>query len=123
MKSSFHSLLVIPFLILFCHCQHNLIPLLQSSFRQACVSKLDSSLYAAQLNRSLQPLCTDHVENTISIVKEICLLIRCVAMDVLLLLALAPAEMYLSSRCLTMNIIIEYSFTVQFNILYIFLND
>jgi hypothetical protein len=52
------------------------------------------------LNISLQLLCTDHAENTASIIKEACLLIRCSAMDVLLLSALAPAGMCLPSRCL-----------------------
>jgi hypothetical protein len=39
-------------------------------------------------------------ENTAYIVKEACLLFRCLAMDVLLLPALAPAGMCLPSRCL-----------------------
>jgi hypothetical protein len=43
----------------------------------------------------------DHAEIA-SIVKEACLLIRCLAMDVILLLDLAPAEMCLLSRCLAM---------------------
>jgi hypothetical protein len=35
--------------------------------RQTGVSKLDSPLYAAQMNSSLQPLCTEHAENTTSL--------------------------------------------------------
>jgi hypothetical protein len=54
-------------------------------------------------NTSLLPLCTDHAENTASIVKEVCLLIRCLAMNVLLFRAFASAEMYLPSRCLAVG--------------------
>jgi hypothetical protein len=42
----------------------------------------------------------DHAENTASIVKEACLLIRCLSTDVLLLRVLAPAGM-----CLVMGIL------------------
>jgi hypothetical protein len=55
-------------------------------------------------NNSLLPLCTAHTENTASVVKKACLLIRCVTIDVLLLHALAPAGMCLPSRCLAMGI-------------------
>jgi hypothetical protein len=45
----------------------------------------------------------DYVENTASIVKEACLLIRCLAMD-FLFRAMALAGMCLPSRCLAMGI-------------------
>jgi hypothetical protein len=43
------------------------------------------------------------IENTTSVVKEACLLIRCLEMDVLFLRALARAGMCLPSRCLAMG--------------------
>jgi hypothetical protein len=46
----------------------------------------------------------DHAENTAYIVKEACLLICYLAMDVLLLRALAPVGMCLRSRCLAMGL-------------------
>jgi hypothetical protein len=45
-------------------------------------------------------LCTDPMENTISIIKGAYLLIRCQAIIVLFLRALASAGIYLQSRCL-----------------------
>jgi hypothetical protein len=45
-----------------------------------------------------------------SIAKEPCLLIRCLAMDVLLLRALAPAGMCLPSRCLAVGTMSQYIF-------------
>jgi hypothetical protein len=47
---------------------------------------------------------TDHAENTTSILKEACLLIRYLAIDVLLLSSLAPKGMCLPSRCLAMGL-------------------
>jgi hypothetical protein len=63
MNSSLHIL--IPFLPLFCNCQLNSIPLLPSS----CPGRLASrnSTNSSQLNSSLYQLCTDHAENTASI--------------------------------------------------------
>jgi hypothetical protein len=98
MMSSLHRL--IPFLPLFCNYRLNLIPFLPISSQQAGVSKLDSSLYAATVVYSvsssdcvlLSLLVTDHTENTASIVKEACLLVRCLAVDVLLLHAYASRE-------------------------------
>jgi hypothetical protein len=71
-----------------------------NSWQQLSVSLL------TRLNTSLQPLCTDHAENTASILKEACLLIRCLGVDVLLLRALAPAAMCLPSRCLAVDLYI-----------------
>jgi hypothetical protein len=50
----------------------------------------------------------DHAEYTASIVKEACLLIRCLVIDVLLLRASACAGMCLSSRCQAMGIMSNY---------------
>jgi hypothetical protein len=47
----------------------------------------------------------EHVENNLSIV-EACLMIRCLAMDVVLLRAYASAEMCLPSRCLVIGLYI-----------------
>jgi hypothetical protein len=44
----------------------------------------------------------DHTENTATIIKEMCLLIRCLAIDVLLLSEFACAGVCLLSRCLAM---------------------
>jgi hypothetical protein len=49
-------------------------------------------------------LGTNHVEHTASIVREACLVVRCLGMDFLLLRALARAVMCLSSRCLAVGI-------------------
>jgi hypothetical protein len=92
MKSSFHNLILI--LPLFCNCQfrrHDAVPELISW--QAGVSKLDST--RLQLKSSLEPLCTDHAENTaplhsngiystfacLFVATGICLLSRCLAMN------------------------------------------
>jgi hypothetical protein len=48
--------------------------------------------------------CTDPAENTASIIKEACLLIRCLTMDALFLRALARAGMCLPRCCLAMGI-------------------
>jgi hypothetical protein len=45
----------------------------------------------------------DHAENTASIVKEACLMIRYLATDAILLRALALAGMCLPSRCLAVG--------------------
>jgi hypothetical protein len=61
--------------------------------RETYIPKLDSSLHAALCCRILlyNDFCTDNAENTASIVKRACLLIRCQETDVLLL-AIASAE-------------------------------
>jgi hypothetical protein len=53
-------------------------------FRQAGVLKRDSSLLSSSDCVLLRPLGTDITENTASTVKEVCLLIPYLAMDVLL---------------------------------------
>jgi hypothetical protein len=68
------------------------------------LSQLLKTTYSLQLNPSLEPLCTDHTENTASIVKNACLLIRYLAVDILMLRAFTSAGMYLPSRCLAMGI-------------------
>jgi hypothetical protein len=50
------------------------------------------------------PLRTDHAENAASIFKEACLFLRGVAVDVLLLHALASTGICIPSRCLAMVI-------------------
>jgi hypothetical protein len=87
MESSFHSL--IPFLPLFCSCQ---------------IRILDSSLYYCSMLLYAAQHFARTTQKTASLVKEACLLIRCLAMDVLLLLALAPAGMCLRSRCLAVGL-------------------
>jgi hypothetical protein len=67
------------------------------------------------LNTSLYPLCTDHAENTASIVKEACLLIPCLAVNVLLR-ALAPAGLCLPSRFLAMGVYV----TILWNSFYLY---
>jgi hypothetical protein len=83
---------------------------------QSDVSKLDSSLldYSSTLpNTSLWPLCKDHAENTTSIVKEVCLLIPCLAKDVLLLSEFVCAGKYLPSRCPAMGIHVTICFDIK----------
>jgi hypothetical protein len=60
----------------------------------------DSKFHSMLQNPSLQPLCTDHAENTAYIVKEMCIVIRWLAMNVILLRAFAPVGRCLPSRCL-----------------------
>jgi hypothetical protein len=60
-------------------------------------------------NTSLQPLRMDLTENTASNVKEVCVLIRCVAVYVLLLSEFAFAGMCLPSRCLAVDIHVTIS--------------
>jgi hypothetical protein len=57
-------------------------------------------LYAAELYNYFERT----TQKTQSVVKEACLLIRYVAVDVLLLCAFASAAVYLPSRCLAMGI-------------------
>jgi hypothetical protein len=103
MKSSFPSL--IPFLPLFCNCQLSSIPLLPSSYPSRLASRNSTRLllYAAKhfFITTLHRPCR---KTAASVVKEACLLIHCLAVDVLLLHALAPAGMYLQSCCLAMGI-------------------
>jgi hypothetical protein len=104
MKSSFHSL--IPFLSLFCNCQFRRLNSIQFLYSQAHIPagwRLETRLDSMLLNTTLQKICTDHAENVAYIVKEACLLIRFLAMDVLLR-ALAPAGMCLPSRYLAMGL-------------------
>jgi hypothetical protein len=83
------------FLPLFCNCQCRRLDSIQFLCSwQAGVSKLDSTrllLPASEL--FLMTTLHDHAENTASIVKEACLLIRCIATDVLLLRAFSSAGM------------------------------
>jgi hypothetical protein len=117
MKSSCHSL--VPFLPLFCSCQFQRLDSIQLQAPkliswQAGILKLDSSpsttvLYSycfSHYSRDLCPFITNrykphrkHPRN----VKEVCLLVHYVAMDVLLSLTHA-AGMCLLSRCLVMGI-------------------
>jgi hypothetical protein len=76
MKSSCHSL--IPFLPLFCNCQFRRLDSIQFLCSQAHILagwSLETPLFTLDyfilLNTSLQPLCTDHEENTASFVKEV----------------------------------------------------
>jgi hypothetical protein len=109
MKSSIHSL--IPFLPLFCSCQSRRLdsikfPCFQAHIPVGCrpETRLLTLDYCSMLpNTSLYPLCTDHIENTASIVKEVYLLIRSLAV-LLLLCAFACAGMCLPSRCLAIGI-------------------
>jgi hypothetical protein len=52
----------------------------------------------------LEPFGTYHAKHGLSIVEKACLLIRCSAMNVLLLHACASAGMCLQSRCLAMGL-------------------
>jgi hypothetical protein len=89
MKSSCHSL--IPFL-----------PFLLSRLRLPS-PELDLVIDNISLN-FWQKLTRDHAENIASIVGEACLLIRCLATDVLLMRTLASAGMCLPSRCIAMGL-------------------
>jgi hypothetical protein len=71
---------------------------------------LDKTVCCCQLrNSSLWPLCMHRAKNTTYIVKEAFVLIRCLAADVLLLLALAPAGMCLPNRCLAVGLYVTIS--------------
>jgi hypothetical protein len=72
--------------------------------RQTGVAQLDATqLTQTMFFVSLKPLGTDDAEHSLSIEKA-CLLIRCLAMDVVLLRAYGSAGMCLPSRCLVMNL-------------------
>jgi hypothetical protein len=88
MKSSFHGL--IPSLLLLSD-QVNSSAAPKFISRQGGVPKLDSSCYSMLLITSLQLLRTDQAENKDSNFKEAYLLIRCLAMDFILLRALVLA--------------------------------
>jgi hypothetical protein len=91
MKSSFHCL--IPLLPLFCSCQFQTFDSIKFLCPQVHIpagwrteTRLFTLDYSSILpNTYLQPLCTDHAENTASIVKKVYLLVPCLAIDVLFL--------------------------------------
>jgi hypothetical protein len=96
-----------PFLPLFCSCQFRRLYSVQFQAHIQAGWRLETRLFTSDscsvlLNTSLQPFCTDHAENTASIVKEACLLVRCLSVYVLMLRALACEGMCLPSRCLAM---------------------
>jgi propanediol dehydratase large subunit len=66
--------------------EYNLINVLKA------LASIISMYCSTLLNTSLQQLCTDHVENTASIVKEVRLLVRYILLDVFLLRAYASRE-------------------------------
>jgi hypothetical protein len=117
MKSSFHSL--IPFLPLFCNCQFRRLDSVQFLCSQAHVLagwrlELDSVLilsFSTSLcyRTLLYNNFARNPQKTASVVKKACLMIRCLAMDVLFLRALARAGMCLPSRCLAMGIHVTIS--------------
>jgi hypothetical protein len=130
MKSSFHGLT--PFLPLFCSCQFRILGWVQFINPQAHIPagwRPETRLFTSPLFYSalcLQRLLYNHfsrttqntqplllrfynhfsrtTQKTASIVKQACLLIRCLVINVLLLRALAPAGMCLPSRCLAMDL-------------------
>jgi hypothetical protein len=89
MESSFHSL--ISFLPLFCNCHFRRLDSVQYLCSQAHISagwRPETQFFAFRLlcvlpDTSLWLLCMDHAENTASVFKKACLLIRCLAIDVL----------------------------------------
>jgi hypothetical protein len=92
MKSSLHSL--IHFLPLFCQLQ---------------TAEFNTVVDNSQMNSSSgEPFFITtlhgHAENTTSIVKKACLLIRCLTVNVLSLRAFASAGMCLLGRCLTVGL-------------------
>jgi hypothetical protein len=102
-KSSLHRL--IPFLPLFCSCQFRRLDSFQFLYYQvhnpACWCP-ETRLFTLDSSTPLLPnvLITNFqgsAENTTSIVKDECLLIRCLAVDVLFLRALASAGNYVPS--------------------------
>jgi hypothetical protein len=110
-KSSLHPL--IPFLPLFCNCQLSSIPLLRCSYPSRLASRYSTWLNSTQLDYILScwTLLYNHLaENTASIVKEVCLLTRCLAVDVLLWCAFASARICLPSPCLAMGMHVTVSF-------------
>jgi hypothetical protein len=102
-KSSFHSL--IPFLPLLCNCQFRRLNSIQFLCSQ------DHILAGWHPETGL---CMDHTENRASLLKEACLLIRCLAIDVLLLHTLAPIGMCLPSRCLAMSLYVAILLMIVF---------
>jgi hypothetical protein len=103
MKSSFRNL--IPFLPLFCSFPFRILEPSSYPGRQTSRNPTLHFRFLSILpNTSSQSLCTDPKENIASIVKEACILICCLAMDILFLLTLSRAGMCLSSRCLAMVI-------------------
>jgi hypothetical protein len=116
MNPSFHGL--IPFLSLFCNCHLRGVDSIQFLCSRAHILagwRLVSSIHSMLLNISLYQLCKDHAENTASIVKEDCLLIRYLAMDVLLLRAFASARICLPSRCLAIGLYVSILSPFTFN--------
>jgi hypothetical protein len=96
MKSSFHSLIsscyFIP-IILDCHLQ-NLTHFLRTTHSNDLLWPFITSRHGPRRKHSL------------SIVEKVCLLIRCLVMDVLLLRAYTSARLCLPSRCLAMGVCI-----------------
>jgi hypothetical protein len=98
MMSSLHRL--IPFSPLFCNYQFRRLDSIQSlcSYAHSLAGwRLGTRLDSTTLLRRvfcvlLLPLAPDHPENTASIVKEACLIVRCLAVDVLLLHTYASRE-------------------------------
>jgi hypothetical protein len=86
MESSFHSLT--PFLPLFCNCKFrrlDSIQILQSQAHIAADWHPETRLFTSQLllyiaEHLFITSCTEHAENTASIIKEACLPSRCLAM-------------------------------------------
>jgi hypothetical protein len=99
LMSSFHSL--IPLLPLFCSCLFRRLDCIQFLCYKAYIpagwppeTRLSTLNYCSLLLGPVlcpiyNPLGTDHTENTASIVKEACLLVRCLLINVLLLQAYA----------------------------------
>jgi hypothetical protein len=134
-KSSWHSLIPFPSLILqlpIPKTRINSIPLLPSSYpgrlaswnltlhsrlNYTC-SLLDYFVPSSECVLFL-PLGTDHTENTAFIVKEVCLMISYLTLDVLMLHAYASWKCVLPSRCLVMGIHITIcnTFTIAVQIL------
>jgi hypothetical protein len=104
MKSSFHRL--IPFLsFLLDHLRlpsPELNPILDSNnFKRPSLSLYNPSARTTQ-------------KTQLSIIDEACLLIPCLAVDVLLLLAYASSGMCLPSRCLAMGLFVTIYYRIYF---------
>jgi hypothetical protein len=103
MKSSFQSL--IPFLPFLLNSPQQLTQINSSS------TELSQLLITTLSNDLLWPLIIyrhgPRRKHSLCIVEKACLLIHCLAMDVLLLRAYASAEMCLPSRCLAMGLYIK----------------
>jgi hypothetical protein len=117
MKSSFHSL--VPFVPLFCNCHFRRLYSIQFLCYQAQVPafwRLETRLSTSRLLFCTTLYCrTLHhnyfawtTQKTVSVAKEACLLIRCIAMEVLLLRAFASARMCLASGCPAMVYTSQY---------------